>query len=88
MGMTNSLDIFQQKMNDLFREFEFICACIDDLLVSTKVDWTEHAQKLELALNKLKEIGLKINIEKYFFGKTKMEYLYFLGNTRWRKTYK
>ena len=29
-------------------------------------------------LNKLKEKGLKCNIENYFFGQTKMEYLDFL----------
>ena len=38
---------------------------------------TNHIKKLELALNKLKESGLKCNIEKYFFGQTKMEYLRF-----------
>ena len=37
---------FQQKMNDLFRGFEFICAYIDDLLIPTKGDWTDHVQKL------------------------------------------
>ena len=34
-------------------------------------------QKLELTLNKLKEEGLKFNIEKSFFRHTKMEYLGF-----------
>ena len=32
---------------------------------------------MELALNKLKEIGLKCNIEKKIFAKTKMGYLGF-----------
>ena len=34
-------------------------------------------KNLELNPNKLKEKGLKYNIEKSFFGKTKMEYLGF-----------
>ena len=34
-----------------------------------------HVQKLEHTLNKLKESGIKYNIEKYLFGKTEMEYL-------------
>ena len=46
---------FQQKTNDLFHGFEFICECIDDLLILTRGDWTDHIQKLELTLNKLKE---------------------------------
>ena len=68
---------FQQKMNDLFHGFEFICAYIDDLLILTKGYWKNHVQKLELTLNKLKEKGIKCNIEKYIFGITKMVYLGF-----------
>ena len=55
MGVANLTDIFQQKMDELFHGFEFICAYIDDLLILTKVHWTDHVQKLELTLNKLKE---------------------------------
>ena len=58
MGVANSSDIFQQKMNDLFHGFEFISACMDNLLIPKKGDWTDHVQKLEFTLNKLKEKGL------------------------------
>ena len=54
MGVGNSPYIFQQKMNDLFHGFEFIRAYIEDVLILTKGDWTDHVQKLELTLNKLK----------------------------------
>ena len=64
MGIDNSPEMFQQKMNDLFHGFEFICAYIYDLLILTKGDWTNNLQKLELTLNKLKGKGLKCNIEK------------------------
>ena len=77
MVVSNSSDIFLQKMNDLFQGFEFIRSYIYDLFVLKKVYWIYHVYKLELTLNKLKEIGLKYNIENYFFGKTKMEYLCF-----------
>ena len=73
MGVANSPDIFQQKMNYLFHGYEFICAYINDLLVLTKVDWKYHIHNLELTLNKLKEKLLKCNIEKSFFGKPEME---------------
>ena len=53
MGVANSPDIFQQKMIYLFHGFEFIRAYIDNLLILTKGDWTDHLQKLELTLNKL-----------------------------------
>ena len=71
MGIANPPKIPQQKINDLFYGFEFIRAYIYDLLVLTKGDCKYH----ELTLNKLKGKGLKYNIEKYFFGQTKMGYL-------------
>ena len=46
MGIANYPDISQQKINNLFHEFRFIHACIDDLLIQTKGDWTYHVQKL------------------------------------------
>ena len=54
MGVTNSPENFQQKLNDLFHGFEFIRAYIDYLLILSKGDWTDHVQKLELPLDKLK----------------------------------
>ena len=62
MGVAKSPDVFQQKMNYLFHGFELIRAYIDYILILTKVDWTDLIQKLELMLNKMKEIGLKCNI--------------------------
>ena len=46
MGVDNYPDIFQQEMNELFHGFELICACIDDLLILTKVECTDHVHKL------------------------------------------
>ena len=57
MVSVNSPDILQQKMNDLFHVLEFICACIDDLLILTKGDLTYHIQKLELTIKKLNGKG-------------------------------
>ena len=62
MGIAYPLDILQQDMNDLFHIFEFIRANIDDLFILTKVYWTNHVQKLELTLNKLRGELLKCNI--------------------------
>ena len=76
MGVSNSPDIFQKKMNDLFHGLEFIREYIDDLLILTKGDWTDHLHKLEFTMNKLKGKELKCNIKK-FFGQTKMDYLGF-----------
>ena len=64
-------------MNHLLQGFEFISEYIDDLMKLTKGYWIYHVHELELTLKKLKEIGLKCNIENYFFGKSEMEYLGF-----------
>ena len=77
MGVANPPEILQHKMNDLFHGFEFIRVYIYDLLILTKGDWKNHIQKLASTINKLKVKGLKYNIEKYFFGKTEIEYLGF-----------
>ena len=42
-----------------------------------KGDWTDHIQKLQLTLNKLKGGIIKYSTKKYFFGQTEMEYLGF-----------
>ena len=46
MGVSNQPDIFQQKMNNLFQGFEFICSYIDDLLILTNGYWEDYVQKL------------------------------------------
>ena len=46
MGIANSPDIFLWKIKDSFHGIEFICAYIDDHLISTKVNWKYHVQKL------------------------------------------
>ena len=50
MGVSNSPDISQQKTNDSYHVFEFIRAYIDEILVSTEGDWTNHVNILELTL--------------------------------------
>ena len=54
MVFTSSPDISQQNMNDLFHVFEFVCVYMDEILILTKGDLTDHVQKLQLTINKLK----------------------------------
>ena len=68
MVISNSPEIFQQEINDLFNGFVFICLYIYDLLVLTKRYWTDHVHRLKLTLNKPKQKGIKCNIEEYFFA--------------------
>ena len=56
---------------------EYVCAYIDDILVTTKGDWNDHLEKLDKVLQRLGEAGLQVNADKSFFGKTETEYLGF-----------
>ena len=42
MVVSNSPDILQEKINEIFRGFEFIRAYIDYMLMITKGDWSDH----------------------------------------------
>ena len=75
MGLCNSPDIFQEKINELFAGFENVQAYIDDLLVLTKSSFEDHLVKLDSVLKKLKGAGLKINANKSFFAHEELEYL-------------
>jgi len=75
MGLCNSPDVFQEKMNNLLGDLEFIRAYIDDLLILTKGNWEDHLEKLEEVFQRLQKAGLKVNIKKSFFGKDELKYL-------------
>ena len=47
MVVINSSELFQQKMKDLFQEFEFIHAYIDDIFILTIVDLTYPVRIVE-----------------------------------------
>ena len=61
MGLANSPDIFQEKINDLLGDLEYIRAYIDDCLIITKSTWEDHLDKLNEVLHRLKQAGLKVN---------------------------
>ena len=64
MGVCNSPDIFQYKMNEIFRVIEFIRAYKYELLIITKGDWSDQLNKLELVLKNIGSNGVKCIIEK------------------------
>ena len=53
-----------------------IYPCVHVLpFISTKLYCIDRVHNLELTLNKIRESGIKFNIEKSFLGQNKMEYL-------------
>ena len=77
MGITSSVDIFQEKMNELFIGMEFVRVYLDDLLILTTSTWEDHLKKLERVLRKVQEVGLQVNAHKSYFGRSEIEYLGF-----------
>ena len=75
MQLCNSPDIFQEKMNEQLNGLEYIRAYIDDLLLIKKSNFEDHLSKVKIVLKKLKAAGLKINAEKSFFARDKLDYL-------------
>ena len=61
MGLSNSPDIFQEKMSELMTDLEFVRVYIDDLLCLTAGTLQEHLENLDLVLSRLKRAGLKVN---------------------------
>jgi hypothetical protein len=75
MGLCNSPDIFQEKVSELMAGLEFIRAYLDDVLCLTCDTYDDHLNKLDLALQRIKSAGLKVNAEKSFFARGELEYL-------------
>jgi hypothetical protein len=75
MGLNNSPNFFQQKMPELMVGLEFVRACIDDVAVKSSDSWEDHVRKIDLALTRLSEAGLKVDAAKSHFGLGKAEHI-------------
>jgi hypothetical protein len=67
MGLSNSPDIFQEKISELMLGLDFVRAYIDDILILTQKDWKDHLTKLALVFEQIQSTGLKVNAVKSFF---------------------
>jgi hypothetical protein len=77
IGLSNSPDIFQEKISDLMSGLDFIRAYIDDILIISSSTWDDHLNKFDKVFSRLSDAGLKVNAKKPFFGKPELEYLGF-----------
>ena len=75
MGLSNSPDVFSEKMGNLMHDLEYVRTYIDDLACITTGDFNDHLEKLGEVLKRLRNAGLKVNIRKSFFCKSEVEYL-------------
>jgi hypothetical protein len=75
-GLCNALATFQRMMNDILRDFlhKFVTVYLDDVCICSRT-LAEHLERLRLVLQRFKEEGLKLRLNKCFFGLQEMEYL-------------
>lgn len=73
-GLKNAPSTFQRFMNNIFRGIDFVFVYIDDILVASK-DEDQHVKHLSTVFEKLDEFGLKINIDKCVFAKSKLIFI-------------
>jgi len=75
MGASTAPDVFQEKMNNLFNELEFVKVYIDDLLVLSAGSFDDHLEKLGQVLQRLHEKGFQVNAAKSKFCALEVDYL-------------
>jgi hypothetical protein len=76
MGIKNSPDIFQEKINDLMEGLEdFIRAYLDDILIITNGSYEDHLEKVCEVLRRLQAAGLQVNLPKSKIAVQELEYL-------------
>ena len=73
MGLCNSPDIFQEKMCSLFADLEHVRTFINDLLIISDKSYSDHLDKLDKVLTRVKKAGLKVNANKSIFAKDGLE---------------
>ena len=76
MGLYNSPDIFQDKMNELSNRFEYVRAYIDDRFIISDSNFKDHLNKVKYLKN-LHAGAFRINIELSFFARDNLEYIGF-----------
>ena len=73
MELCISLDIIQEKMNELFNGLE---PYVDDLSIVSNGNFEDHLNKNKIISKKFKVAGCIINAEKSFFDRDNLEYLH------------
>ena len=79
-GLANAPSTFQRYINWTLRDFldDFVTAYIDDILIFTDGSLKEHCQQVRTVLQRLREAGLQIDIDKSEFEVKSTKYLGFI----------
>jgi hypothetical protein len=78
MGLACSLDIYQEKMSELFIDMTFVIVYQDDILVLTSGSFDDHLRQLSNVFKRLQHNNLQVNAKKSSFCALETEYLGFI----------
>ncbi len=73
-GLKNAGQSFQRLMDRLMAGLDFVFVYLDDILIASP-DQQTHLQHLRLVLERLREGGLLLNMDKCQFGAASLEFL-------------
>ena len=66
MGLCNSSDILQVKINEELYGLEYVRAYIDDLLIISNDNFEDHLNKVKIVLKQPEAATFNINVEESF----------------------
>ena len=72
-GINLATDEYQKRMIDIFGNQDGVEVIVDDILVHGR-DRSEHDRRLDAVMNKIKEVGLRLNNEKCKFRMSEVTY--------------
>ena len=73
-GLNSANEIFQKSMCRLFKDLPGLIIMFDDILLHAK-DVQEHNERLDILLNKCREVGVKLNRKKCSFLVSEIKYI-------------
>ena len=73
-GLKNAPQIFQRKMDNIFRDYDFIHVHVDDMLVSSKTK-EQHLKHLDTFINLCHTHGIGLSKKKSIIEEPKIEFL-------------
>lgn len=73
-GLRNAAQTFQRFINEVCKDFPFVFAYIDDILIAS-IDEYSHKQHLEKLFSRLSKYGITINQAKCVFGVSELNFL-------------
>jgi len=73
-GLKNSASTFQRYVDNIFRSFSNVITYIDDILIYNS-DKEQHEKDVKAVLNKLDEVGLKVNGSKSLLFQAEIDFL-------------